>query len=90
LLQRFWITFERQQSPTWANLDCGVTAYSLGDAVSILRSAVFPHRKMPEIRSVIVDVDIRTLDKGHVLSNMGVPVWRGVRYPKGFAFPDDR
>lgn len=31
---------------------------------------------------VVPDVDVRTLDEGHVIPNMGPPAIRGVWYPK--------
>lgn len=37
-----------------------------------------------EIKEIVPDVDIRTLDQRHVIPNMEVPVVRGVWFPRGF------
>jgi hypothetical protein len=34
-----------------------------------------------ELVRIIVDVDVRDLDQGHVIPNMGPPNLRGVWYP---------
>ena len=82
LLHRFWIEFEPGSGiawpPRWA---CGVTAYSLDDAMQLLRLRVFRECDVPPVRKVVEDVDITTLDRGHVRPNMGVPIWRGVWFP---------
>jgi len=36
---------------------------------------------MPEIKKVIENVDVSTLDAGHVLPNMSPPNIRGVWFP---------
>ncbi|MCW2926654.1 MAG: hypothetical protein JWM86_622, partial [Thermoleophilia bacterium] len=36
------------------------------------------------VDEVTEDVDVRDLDQGHVIPNMGVVVWRGVWYPSGY------
>lgn len=41
-------------------------------------------QEMPPIADAIEDVDISTLDLGHVGPNMEVPVFRGVWFPKGY------
>lgn len=62
-----------------------MTARDHDDAIDILGRTVFKGRTMPAIASVIEDVDISTLDPGHVIPNMDVPVFRGVWLPKGYA-----
>jgi hypothetical protein len=37
---------------------------------------------MPSPLAVIEDVDVRELDQGHVVPNMGDPTVRGVWYPR--------
>jgi hypothetical protein len=85
-LQRFWIRFARMPYPTAINLGCGVTAYRYDDATAILRDTVFKDETMPPVDCVTEDVDISALDQKHVVPNMEPPVWRGVWFPKGFAF----
>lgn len=86
MLQRFWFKFV--VGPASATpLECGVTAYTFDDAVSILKGTLFAQGDMPEIGEV---VDIRSLDRAQIRSNMESPLWRGVWYPKGHAFPADR
>jgi hypothetical protein len=50
--------------------------------VALLRQQVFDGGPLPPTRRVIEDVDVSTLDAGHVRPNMGVPVWRGVWWPR--------
>jgi len=73
LLRRFW--FARAQG-----FGFGVTAYSLEDARHLLAQAVGSN-EYESIR-IIEDVDIRDLDQGHVIPNMGPPNLRGVWYPR--------
>ena len=44
-------------------------------------SSSWLNRPLPPIRRVTEDVDVRTLERGHVCPNMGVVIWRGVWYP---------
>jgi hypothetical protein len=82
LLTLYWFTFERIASPTALNLGCGVTAYDLDDALSILRESVFTGIELPRITQQIESVDVSTLDPKHVLPNMGLVTERGVWFPK--------
>jgi hypothetical protein len=66
------------------SLGCGVTAYSLDDAKALLNQLVFKDGSWPCVAEVIEDVDVSTLERGHVIPNMEPPVWRGVWYPKGY------
>jgi hypothetical protein len=70
--------------PSIINRGCGVTAYDRADALNILQATVFAETSMPEIVEVIEDVDVRTLDQGHVIPKMGVVVERGVWFPRGY------
>jgi hypothetical protein len=88
MLQRFWFKFV--VGPTSATPECGVTAYTFDDAVSVLRATLFAQGDMPEIGEVVANIDIRSLDRAQIRSNMESPLWRGVWYPKGHAFPADR
>ncbi|RKH04263.1 hypothetical protein D7V97_25555 [Corallococcus sp. CA053C] len=62
---------------------CGVTAYDLDDARRILQAQLFKETPLPTFTHVTEDVDVTTLDAGHVLPNMGVCSWRGIWYPLG-------
>lgn len=78
-LTRYWITFERSAEPSFLNLGCGVTALGKSDALTLLEKAL--GRELPAISEIIENVDVRTLDKGHVIPNMGSPNVRGVWLP---------
>jgi hypothetical protein len=86
VLRRYWFEFELRiddPHPLGVLSGCGVTAFDFEDALSLLRDRVF-HESVPHIVNVIEDVDVSTLDPGHVLPNMGVPSLRGVWYPLGY------
>ncbi|CAA9575973.1 MAG: hypothetical protein AVDCRST_MAG18-2549 [uncultured Thermomicrobiales bacterium] len=89
LLKRYWITFA---SPPPRGRDgfilsgpldrlCGVTAYTLDDALYLIREQLCLGRKLPPIQKVIEDVDVASVDSGHIRPNMGEPFWRGVWWP---------
>ena len=61
-----------------------MTAFNLEDARSLLESQVFGGPLPFPIASTVEDVDVRTLDTGHVLPNMLPPNRRGVWFPAGF------
>ena len=88
LLKRFWVTFEvtdielTERVNVGLGYGCGVTAYSLDDAVGIMKRDLFFDGSMPEIREVVENVDLPTLDENHVLPNIGTPVDRGIWFPK--------
>jgi hypothetical protein len=80
-LHRFWIRFE--DAPPSLGLGMGVTALDRADAESLLATSTFlAGRQLPTIREVVQDVDVRDLDPGHVLPNMGDPTIRGVWFPR--------
>jgi hypothetical protein len=79
-LTRYWITFGPTKQPTFLNLGCGVTALGKSDALSLLENAL--GKELPPIDQIIENVDIQTLDAGHVIPNMGMPAERGVWFPK--------
>ena len=87
ILHRYWFTFLSLRPLDPLRLGCGVTAYGVDDAINILRQTVFVGRGDIKIDSMIADVDITTLDQGHVVPNMDVPVWRGIWFPKGYPLP---
>ena len=69
-LQRFW--FRRP-----VGFGYGVTAYSIEDAEQLLTRAGLSRDWV----EVIEDVDVSSLDEGHVLPNIGGVTFRGVWYP---------
>jgi hypothetical protein len=54
------------------------------DALKILNAKVFVKAPMPEIDSVVSDVELRAIDPHHVLPNMGVVTNSGVWFPLGY------
>jgi hypothetical protein len=81
-LTRYWFQFAKLNKPTPLNLGCGVTACGYGDALQLLRDDMFDSQDLPEIVSCIENVDISTLDRNHVLPNIGVAAVRGIWFPK--------
>ena len=59
----------------------GVTAYTIDDAKELLRQMVFKDEPLPHVSNIIENLDVSTLDAGHILPNIGVPTVRGVWYP---------
>lgn len=92
-LRRYWITFDftsEDRPPPGTLIGCGVTAADLDDALGIVRNRVFQRAELPRVTEVREDVDVSTLDAGHVLPNMGVPSTRGVWFPLGYNEPPAR
>jgi hypothetical protein len=84
-LVRFWFEFDATDPlPAGLRMGCGVTASSIDDATRLLADRVFKGASIPAITRVVQDVDIGSLDAGHVRPNMGVPVLRGVWFPLGY------
>ena len=88
-LRRYWIEFawpkpEGIVAGRPEPFGFGVTAFSLDDALDLLRREFFERMEspMPPLRGVIEDVDVSTLDDDHVRPNMHPPNWRGVWYPR--------
>lgn len=84
MLIRYWIKFELPDVSSTnfgIGYGCGVTAHNWDDALNLLREKLFEEHPIPPINSVIEDIDVSTLDHGHVIPNMGVPVVRGVWFP---------
>jgi hypothetical protein len=79
--RRFWFEFDGDVPPPLRR-GCGVTAFDYEDALALLRSHVFDGGEIPPIRNIIHDVDVSTLDQGHVLPNMGIVVDRDIWWPK--------
>ncbi len=87
LLHRYWLKFARDdRSRLLSGYGCGVTAFSLEDALALVRQHIFQGAGLPTLVSFVEDVDVRTLDAGHVIPNMEEPVSRGIWFPLGFGF----
>ena len=85
-LVRFWFKFDPSIAlPTGVSLGCGVTAHDEQDAMSLMKECIFGGHDLAPIVEVIRDIDISTLDAGHVLPNMEVPVKRGIWFPRRYA-----
>lgn len=83
-LHRFWIEWNHAAMPdsrVGARLGCGVTALDLEDAKTLIAAVALDGEPLPPIARVIENVDVRTLDRGHVLPNMGDPSVRGLWFP---------
>ena len=72
LLRRFWFT-------TDSSYGIGVTAYSVDDAKELINDSEICSKS--NLVSVTEDVDVRSLDQGHVIPNMGPPNFRGIWFP---------
>ncbi len=78
MLRRYWFSFVKSGLPSVLNIGCGVTAYDERDARSMLIDKVFPVFGARDVVSVAENVDVNSLDDGHVRPNMGIPSNRGV------------
>ncbi len=100
-LHRYWIEFKAPQTKSeteitgvwWllgygeGRFGCGVSAYTLDDALWIVQQDVFGGEPLPELEQITEDIDVSTLEafnNPHFQNNFGVPVWRGVWFPKYF------
>ncbi|GGH83128.1 hypothetical protein HNQ91_005981 [Filimonas zeae] len=87
MFTRFWLEFDIEDAlavPAGVGTGCGVTAFDYFDALKIMDEKVFVDVKRPVFKRVVENVDIRTLDQGHVIPNMIAPVHRGVWFPLGY------
>jgi len=82
-LKRYWFVIYPQFRYSQGNF--GVTAYSITEARQLLKETLAKlHWPIPENldnAEVIENIDIRLLDQGHVIPNMGVVTFRGVWFP---------
>lgn len=84
---RYWLEFDSLETgslPFGVSLGCGVTAANLDDALSLVRERLFAHAPTPRLRRIVQDVDVKALDPGHVLPNMGDVTRRGIWFPLGY------
>lgn len=80
MLHRYWIELE-SSDPKLAyegKFHYGVTAYNYEDALKLLVEKFFMNRDFPSAVSVVEDVHISTLKAGKLVTEIGVPVWRGI------------
>ena len=74
LLTRFWFDSEN-------GLGVGVTAYSLEDAIELVKLQDISMMFKPIFVSYIENVDVECLDQRHIIPNMGICSSRGVWFP---------
>jgi hypothetical protein len=86
-LRRYWFKFERLPVPAAVNLGCGVTAHSRDDALALVKERVFGTEKLPPLVEVVDDVDVSSLERKHVLPNLGNLRERGIWFPQGYDRP---
>jgi hypothetical protein len=82
-LRRFWFNFDPPQT---SRLGYGVTAWTEEDAASLLSSRAV-NGVFPSGAKVAVEVDVASLDGGHIRPNMGDGSRKGVWYPLGYDEP---
>jgi hypothetical protein len=86
-MKRFWFEFEiadYSKTPAGIGYGCGITANNYEDAISLISQKFFKSDSLPKIRTQIENVDVSTLDAGHVLPNMNPPNFRGIWFPQGY------
>jgi hypothetical protein len=86
-LRRYWFRFALnfgEPHPPGVLLGCGVTAADVDSAQRLMAAKVFKGYRLPTITEVVEDIDVCTLDAGHVRPNMGDPACPGVWFPLGF------
>ncbi|GGA92053.1 hypothetical protein [Puia dinghuensis] len=86
-MHRFWFEFDIKLAfgyPPGIGIGCGVTATSYEDALGIIDEKIFSYVKRPPIKEMVEDVDINTLDQGHIIPNMKSPMYRGIWFPLGY------
>jgi len=86
-LHRYWLRFSFQDGdrrPIGTAFGCGVTAYSVDDALGLVQDRVFDGFPVPRVVELVEDVDIATLDSAHVRPNMGNVAVRGIWFPLGY------
>ena len=81
-LIRYWLEVQLPEGRLQSR-HFGVTAYSLNDALALLHaSAAYTLPGPPVIVQAWPNLDVSSLDAGHVLPNMLPPNRRGVWFPR--------
>lgn len=57
---------------------------NLSPKTAILQQKMFEGTVLPEVETWEDDVDVRSLDQGHVVPNMMPPNCRGIWFPMGY------
>jgi hypothetical protein len=79
-LKRYWFTFTKGPVPSPLNIGCGVSASSYEDALELMQER-FGRELLQRVVGHVDNIDVSTLDPGHVLPNMGVVSNRGIWFP---------
>lgn len=86
-MNRYWFEFEIDSAfkfPPGIGIGCGITAFNYNDALQILDEKIFCSVKRPPFKKIVENIDVNTLDQGHVIPNMNPPIYRGVWFPLGY------
>ncbi|MCP2293574.1 hypothetical protein ACFYT3_35180 [Nocardia amikacinitolerans] len=81
-VRRFWIEFERDHGSVlwWGKPYAGVTGFDEQDCLAMVADLIPSYEELPPVRRITVDISLAQKLPAN-LSNIGVPVWRGVWYP---------
>jgi hypothetical protein len=86
-MKRYWMEFAGDADTElvpFAARGVGVTAATKEAALAVVYATIFGGHTHPKVVKLIEDIDISTLDEGHVRPNMGNPVAPGIWFPLGF------
>lgn len=85
-MKKYWFEFGFNENslPFGIRMGCGLTAFDYSDALNLLSNKVFKDKPLPNIIKTIENIDVSTLDPGHVLPNMLSPDKRGIWFPPGY------
>lgn len=88
-MTRYWFAFDIKQGDEniapGITIGCGVTAHNYDDALFLVQQKLFKNRALPGF-TFIENIDVSTLDAGHVLPNMYPANVRGIWFPAGFNY----
>lgn len=87
LYRRFWFEFEINSAFNvlfGIGYGCGETAIDLDDAIAMMNRKIFTEIKMPPIKRIVENENIRTLDHGHIISGLKPPIYRETWFPMGY------
>jgi hypothetical protein len=85
---RYWFEFDFESYvpvPFGTKMGCGVTAFSYEDALSIINDKIFNKNPIAPIKRIVENIDVSTLDAGHILPNIGLSNVRGIWFPLGYS-----
>jgi hypothetical protein len=82
-LHRYWIEFDTTPDDTVPPMrrQCGVTAYTIDDALMIVQAQLFAPDAIPPVLRISEDFDVSTLNANHILPNIGLTTHRGIWFP---------